>query len=83
MAQCSLTKTNIETIHKKISQRVKFYRNVRKLTILEVSQAMGYQSPGSYSVLESNYKGKHFNIEQLAKLANIFEISIADFFYEL
>jgi len=83
MVQCSLTKVDIELLHKKISANVKRYRKQKAFTILQISQAMGYQSPGSYSVLEGNYKGKHFNIEHLAKLADIFEVSISDFFKDL
>ena len=66
----------IQEFHKKIGTNVAKYRKEANLSQLELSLMMGYKSISIVSSAEIYYKGKHFNLEHLLKIASILEIDI-------
>lgn len=71
MRQTGLTQSDIEELYIRIGRNVKKYREEAGLTQLELSLLIGHKSVGTISVCELYKNKKHFNIEQLAKIANV------------
>ncbi len=70
----------IEQLHLKIGKNVKLAREKKGLTQLQLSQLIGHKSVTIISRAEICYKGQHFNIEHLAKIAYVLELNLCDFF---
>lgn len=72
----SLPKNFTETLHKTIGLNVKKEREKKGLSQLQLSQMIGHKSVTIISRAEIFYKGQHFNIEHLVKIAFVLDISI-------
>ncbi len=70
----------IGQLHLKIGKNVKRAREKKGLTQLQISQLIGHKSVTIISRAEICYKGQHFNIEHLAKIAYVLELNLCDFF---
>ena len=68
----------IDLFHKMISKKVCKARIKSKLSQLEVSTLMGFESATFYGNAENNRSNKHFNIEHLFLLSRIYKISIKE-----
>ena len=73
----------IKELYVKIGKNVKRYRESKGLTQLQLSQAIGHKSVTIVSRAEICYKGQHFNIEHLAKIAYVLEVDLSVFFQDL
>lgn len=80
MKQSTLNNQDIEELYKEIGKKVKRYREEAKLTQLELALLIGHKSVGTISVGELCINKKHFNIEHLAKIANVLGKELKDFF---
>lgn len=72
----SLPENFIEDLHRTIGQNVKKAREKKGLSQLQLSQMIGHKSVTIISRAEIYYKGQHFNIEHLAKIAYALEVDI-------
>ncbi len=72
------TKEEIDDFYIRIGKKVKEYRELHKMTQLELSYAMGYKSVSLVSAAELYANKKHFNLEHLYKISKIFNITITD-----
>jgi len=70
----------IQKLHMQIGQNVKKIRENTNMTQLQLSQAIGHKSVTIISRAEICYKGQHFNIEHLAKIAFVLEVDICSFY---
>ncbi len=68
----------ISNLHKNIGINVKKEREKKGLSQLLLSQAIGHKSVTIISRAEIYYKGQHFNIEHLAKIAYALDLDICD-----
>lgn len=68
----------VRDLHKKIGINVKSIREKKNFTQLELAFAIGQKSTTIISQAELGTK-KHFNIEQLYKIAKVLECDIIDF----
>jgi len=66
--------------HKMIGQNVAMHRKAKGLSQLELSLSLGHKSVSIVASAERFYKGKHFNIEHLLKIADILDVPISAFF---
>ena len=73
----------IKELYVKVGKNVKYYRERKGLTQLQLSQAIGHKSVTIISRAEICYKGQHFNIEHLAKIAYVLEVDLCVFFQDL
>ena len=69
-----------EKLHKKIGNNVQKIRKEKKVSQLKLAYALGYKSVSPISSAEIYYNKIHFNVEQLAKIAYVLDVSISDFF---
>lgn len=72
----SLPNNFTNNLYTKIGLNVKKEREKKGLSQLQLSQAIGHKSVTIISRAEIYYKKQHFNVEHLAKIAYILEISI-------
>jgi len=72
----SLPENFTETLHKTIGLNVKREREKKELSQLQLSQMIGHKSVTIISRAEIFYKGQHFNIEHLVKIAFVLDIDI-------
>lgn len=70
----------IDNAYKIIGLNVKKARELRGLTQLELSLAIGHKSVSVVSCAEIYHKRQHFNIEHLLKIAQALEVNIQNFF---
>ena len=80
MKDCSITNEKMEEIYKKIGQNVKRIRTSKNISQLALSLAIGHKAVGTISMAELCINKKHFNIEHLAKMADVLEVDICEFF---
>ena len=74
------TTDEIIELHQNISNNVKFYRNQKGMSQMELSLLMGFKNSAFIGACENNANNKHFNIEQLHKISKALEIPITSFF---
>lgn len=68
----------IGLMYKRIGENVKKYRELKGMSQLQLSNAMGYSSVSLVSAAELCNDGKHFNLEHLYKIAKILDINICE-----
>lgn len=66
-----------------VSRNVRYLREQRGISQLELALEIGIKSVAFYSNCENNRYGKHFNLEHLYKLAKALGVPISDFFNPL
>jgi len=72
----SLPENFTEALHRTIGLNVKKEREKKGLSQLQLSQMIGHKSVTIISRAEIFYKGQHFNIEHLVKIAFVLDIDI-------
>lgn len=77
-----ISEEEINNFYKKIGTNVKKMRHKRKMTQLQLAQALGHKSVGLVSQSELYLRKQHFNIKHLYQIAYILECDICIFFQE-
>jgi len=80
LKKCTLNQDDIDKLYIEIGKKVKKFREDANLSQLELALLIGHKSVGAISVGEIYHNRKHFNIEQLAKIANVLNIDLKEFF---
>ncbi len=70
----------LELVLRKIVGNVKRERKKQKISQLNLAMAMGHESVGLISFVEAGIKNQRFNLEHLATIAKILNVSILTFF---
>lgn len=68
----------ISLMYKLIGKNVKKYRELKGMSQLQLSNAMGYSSVSLVSAAELCNDGKHFNLEHLYKISKILDVTISE-----
>ncbi len=71
---------HIQNLYRTIGENVKRVRKEKGVSQLDLALAIGYKSVSSIAKAESLIEGKHFNIEQLFKIAKALEVPLDSFF---
>ena len=71
---------HISEFYKTVAENVRQKRLDCRKSLLEVAYEIGYSNDSFLSKLENNSEGKHFNLEQLYRIASYLECDICDFF---
>jgi len=69
----------LDTFYKKIGTNVKRIRKEKGITQMQLTLAINHNSVGHIAKAELCKYGKHFNLEQLYKIAKIMNVDINDF----
>lgn len=67
----------ISLMYKRIGENVKKYRELKGMSQLQLSNAMGYNSVSLVSAAELCSDEKHFNLEHLYKIAKILDVEMS------
>lgn len=78
----SLPEDFVDSLYRNIGLNVKKEREKKGLSQLQLSQMIGHKSVTIVSRAEIFYKGQHFNIEHLAKIAFVLDIDICNLLVE-
>ena len=70
----------IQRFHRIISENVKRIRKEKNITQLDLALTIGHKSVSTIGKIEAGLENKHYNIEQLYKIAKALNVSICDFF---
>lgn len=73
------SRDEIEQFYKIVSQKIRYFRESKNITQLDLALDIGIKSVAFYSNCENNKYGKHFNLEHLYKIAKALDMSIKDF----
>ncbi|EQB40688.1 hypothetical protein M947_00115 [Sulfurimonas hongkongensis] len=73
------SKDEILEFYKSISLKVRYFRENKNMTQLDLALEIGIKSVAFYSNCENNRYGKHFNLEHLYKIAKALNMNIKDF----
>ena len=74
------TDEEIKKFYQNISQKVKFYRESKNITQLDLALDIGIKSVAFYSNCENNKYNKHFNLEHLYKISKSLKIELYELF---
>ena len=72
--------SEILKFHRKIASKVKSLRMDRNLSQLDLALAIGHKSMSTIGKIEAGLESKHYNVEQLYKIAKVFEIDVSEIF---
>lgn len=75
-----LDKSILESVLSQIAFNVKKQRTIKNMSQLRLAVEMGHKTAGLVSFAEAGINNKHFNIEHLATIAKILDISILELF---
>ncbi len=70
----------ISSFYSTVSKTVKYYRELKKITQLDLALDIGIKSVAFYSNCENNKYDKHFNMEHIYKISKALDIDICEFF---
>ncbi|RLA79828.1 MAG: XRE family transcriptional regulator [Epsilonproteobacteria bacterium] len=71
---------DVKLFHIKIMNNVKKLRKEKNISQTELAQTIGHKSVSTIGQIESTYKNKHYNIEQLYKISVALNVDISEFF---
>jgi len=75
-----LTDKEVENFHRQIANNIKKIRKEKNLTQLDLALTIGHKSMSTIGKIEAELEKKHYNVEQLYKIAKVLEVDICEFF---
>lgn len=78
MKEYEFSTKELDNFFKKIGGNVKRIRAKKNITQMELALAIGHNSVGHIAKAELYKYNKHFNLEQLYKIATILEVDLAE-----
>ena len=80
MDYLEFTDEEIKILHRLISDNIKSIRKEKKITQLDLALTIGHKSMSTIGKIEAGLENKHYNVEQLYKIAKALEVNICEFF---
>ncbi|WP_322866652.1 helix-turn-helix domain-containing protein [Malaciobacter halophilus] len=75
-----ISQEEIQELHRKIADNVKTIRKLKNISQLNLAYSIGHKTVSTIAKIEAGHENKHYNIEQLYKIANVLQVDIRDFF---
>ncbi len=79
MKYIEFTDKEVTVFHRLISENIKRIRKEKGITQLDLALSIGHKSMSSIGKIEAGLENKHYNVEQLYKIAKVLEVNICDF----
>ncbi len=67
-------------LHRAVGKNVARMRKMKKVTQLDLSLSIGYNSTSVIAKAEAGTENRHFSVEQLYKIAKILNVPMSSFF---
>lgn len=80
MKHIEFTNKEVVIFHKLISDNIKKIRKDKGITQLDLALTIGHKSMSTIGKIEAGLENKHYNVEQLYKIAKVLEVDICEFF---
>lgn len=80
MNYLELTDEEIKSFHRQIADNIKKIRKEKNITQLDLALTIGHKSMSTIGKIEAGLENKHYNVEQLYKIAKVLEVDICEFF---
>lgn len=71
---------DIKIFHQTIANNIKKIRKEKRITQLDLALTIGHKSMSTIGKIEAGLENKHYNVEQLYKIAKILDVDICEFF---
>ena len=75
-----IDQNEINDFYKKVTFNVKRIRQDKNITQTDLALSIGHKSVSTIGKIEAGLENKHYNIEQLYKIAFILKVDICEFF---
>ena len=82
MDYLEFTDDEVKKFHRVISANVKRIRKAKNITQLDLALTIGHKSMSTIGKIEAGLENKHYNVEQLYKIAKALDVNICEFFKE-
>ncbi len=83
MDYLSISSTDVKKLHKLVANNVKKIRKHKNITQLDLALTIGHKTMSTIGKIESGHENKHYNVEQLYKIAKALKVDIKDFFEDV
>ena len=83
LAYLDIDTSDINIFYKNIMKNIKKIRKEKNITQTELAQTIGHKSVSTIGQIESGYKNKHYNLEQLYKISHALDVNICEFFKDI
>lgn len=70
----------IQNLHKQIALKVKSLRQEKGFSQLNLAHSIGHKTVSTIAKIEAGLENKHYNIEQLYKIAKVLHVNMFEFF---
>jgi transcriptional regulator with XRE-family HTH domain len=74
------TDEEVKKFHPVISDNIKKIRKEKNITQLDLALTIGHKSMSTIGKIEAGLEDKHYNVEQLYKIAKALDVNICEFF---
>jgi transcriptional regulator with XRE-family HTH domain len=74
------TDEEVVIFHKLISENIKRVRKEKGITQLDLALTIAHKSMSTIGKIEAGLENKHYNVEQLYKIAKALEVDVCEFF---
>lgn len=74
------TVSEVQSFHTLIADNVKYFRKEKGLTQLDLALTIGHKTMSTIGKIEVGLENKHYNIEQLYKIAKVLDVDVCEFF---
>ena len=71
--------SEVQSFHRLIAKNVNYLRKEKDLTQLDLALSIGHKTMSTLEKIEAELENKHYNIEQLYKIAKVLDIDICEF----
>ena len=82
MEYLEFTDEEVKKFHRIISDNIKRIRKEKNITQLDLALTIGHKSMSTIGKIEAGLENKHYNVEQLYKIAKALKIDICELFKE-
>ena len=80
MDYLEFTDEEVKKFHRIINDNIKRIRKENKITQLDLALTIGHKSMSTIGKIEAGLEDKHYNVEQLYKIAKALNVNICEFF---
>ena len=82
MEYIEFTDEEVKKFHRVVSDNVRRIRKKKNITQLDLALTIGHKSMSTIGKIEAGLENKHYNVEQLYKIAKALDVNICEFFKE-
>ncbi|MBU1668147.1 helix-turn-helix transcriptional regulator [bacterium] len=82
MDNLEFTDKEVKAFHRIITENIKNLRKSKNITQLDLALTIGHKSMSTIGKIEAGLEDKHYNVEQLYKIAKALDVNICEFFQD-